>query len=172
MLIKQASLLQKSRVAHLFENFGVKSVAKNYLIESLPSLSIKILFSMVSGLFAQLQVFLLLHLREFPVLLKHLRLLKLQHAMYLSLLMGGLGRWSSLQTQVLWNFRTDIWPYFVISQLNRQVVLDGTFCKSIQLMLLMAQFLVPLFSHYISMILLVILFIILLSILIILLSTI
>ena len=34
-------------MVHLSENVGVKSVAKNYLIKTLPSLSIKILSSMV-----------------------------------------------------------------------------------------------------------------------------
>lgn len=75
-------------MVHLSENVGVKSVAKNYLIKTLPSLSIKILSSMVLCLIAQLQVFLQLYLREFSVLLKHLSLLNLYTMMYPRFLMG------------------------------------------------------------------------------------
>ena len=75
-------------MVHLSENIGVKSVAKNYLIKTLPSLSIKILSSMVLCLIAQLQVFLQLYLREFSVLLKHLSLLNLYTMMYPRFLMG------------------------------------------------------------------------------------
>ena len=75
-------------MVHLSENVGVKSVAKNYLIKTLPSLSIKILSSMVLCLIAQLQVFLQLYLREFSVLLKHLSLLNLYTIMYPRFLMG------------------------------------------------------------------------------------
>lgn len=75
-------------MVHLSENVGVKSVAKNYLIKTLPSLSIKILSSMVLCLIAQLQVFLQLYLREFSVLLKHLCLLNLYTMMYPRFLMG------------------------------------------------------------------------------------
>lgn len=75
-------------MVHLSENVGVKSVAKNYLIKTLPSLSIKILSSMVLCRIAQLQVFLQLYLREFSVLLKHLSLLNLYTMMYPRFLMG------------------------------------------------------------------------------------
>lgn len=75
-------------MVHLSENVGVKSVAKNYLIKTLPSLSIKILSSMVLCLIAQLQVFLQLYLREFSVLLKHLSLVNLYTMMYPRFLMG------------------------------------------------------------------------------------
>lgn len=75
-------------MVHLSENVGVKSVAKNYLIKTLPSLSIKILSSMVLCLIAQLQVFLQLYLSEFSVLLKHLSLLNLYTMMYPRFLMG------------------------------------------------------------------------------------
>ena len=77
MLIKQRSLLRDSCMVHLSENVGLKSVAKNYLIKTLPSLFVKILSSMVLCLMAQLQVFLQLYLREFSVLLKHPSLLNL-----------------------------------------------------------------------------------------------
>ena len=67
---------------------------------------------MVLGVLDQLQIFLQLYLIELLGLLTGLELLELWHLIHPRLLTG---------LAVLWNYRSDIWPYFFFFLSNRQL---------------------------------------------------
>lgn len=138
-------------MVHLSENVGVKSVAKNYLIKTLPSLSIKILSSMVLCLIAQLQVFLQLYLREFSVLLKHESTQSVYHDV--STVFDGVwhaGVHHKLKTYgILGRISGLISSFLSLIDSSRWYWMESL-CKSIYLMLLKAQFLISLFPLYIN----------------------
>ena len=120
--------------------------------------------SMDSGLLDELQIFLQLCLIELLGLLTSLGQQELQHLIY----QQSLECWSSSQTQFLWNFRSDIWSYFLISVIGSfRWFWMGSLYKNFQLLLefLKGLFLVLHISFYILMTFLIMLSVIWLFIL-------
>ena len=117
------------------KNVGERSTAKNYHHVSLLLVVSKVSEKLVTkriadhlekcglfpdfqyglGLLDQLHIFWQLYLIELLGLLIGLELLELYRLIY-SRLLTGFGSWFSSQTYVLWNFRSDNWPYFFFSQ--------------------------------------------------------
>ena len=110
-----------STVVPVFKNVGERSTPKNYrpvsllsvvskvfqkilgnrIVDHLEKCGLFLIFSMVLGLLNQLQVFSQLYL----IVARAID--RVWHAGLLH---------STSQTQVLWNFRSDFWPYFFFSQ--------------------------------------------------------
>ena len=125
-----------SSVVPVFKNVGERSTAKNYhpvsllsvvskvfgklvnnrIVDQLENCGLFLIFSIVLGLLDQLQIFLQLYLIELLGLIRGLGLHELWHLIYPRYLTGFGMLVFFTNYKVLWNFRSDIWPYFFFSQ--------------------------------------------------------
>ena len=125
-----------SSVAPVFKNAGERSTAKNYchvslssavskvfeklvnnrIVDQLQKCGLFLIFSIVLDLLDQLQIFLQLYLIELLGLTRGLGLHELWHLIYPRYLTGFGTLVFFTNYKVLWNFRSDIWPYIFFSQ--------------------------------------------------------
>ena len=123
-------------MVRVFKNIGERSTAINYrpvsllyvvskvfeklvnnrIVDQLEKCGLFLIFSMVLGLFDQLEILSLLYLIELLGHLISLGLHELWHLIYPRLLTGFGFLVFFTNYKVLWNFRSDIWPYLFFSQ--------------------------------------------------------
>ena len=110
-MVKKVIMSLLSVVSKVFEK-----LVNNRIFDQLEKCGLFMVFSMVLGLLDQLEIFSQLYLIELLWLLVGLGLHELWHLIYPRLLTGfGLLVFFT-NYKVLWNFRSDIWPYLFFSQ--------------------------------------------------------